>query len=110
MNIEKVINLVEQKLSKSDFYNISDKKRVQINSIIIENSTFANFIYIYEQYESIWSNEPKFQKWSIDLNKDVFEKGWNDEQKLAQKIYKLIYHGGDKGYTWKGRLVWTNEI
>ena len=109
MDFIKVINLVEKKLKNSDFYEISEKTRVDIIGIKIENFTFSKGIFVEEQYDYPWANEPQYQKWSFTIKNEVFEKSWNSEEKLANKIFKLIYHGGDKGYSYNGRLVWSCE-
>lgn len=105
MNIENVIYLVEKKLWKSDFYDISDKRYLNIKDIIIEKGTFGMYIYVLEEHRTHFYSDIKYKKWSIDIKKEVFEKSWNNEQKLANKIFKLIYADGEKGYSFNGRLV-----
>lgn len=105
MNIENVKKLIVKKLNKSNFYEISDKRSIIIKDLIIENGTFGIYIYILEEYQTHFYNDLKCKKWNIGIRKSVFEKSWNDELKLADKIYKLIYADGEKSYSYNGRLL-----
>ena len=105
MNIENVKKLIIKKLNKSNFYDLSDKRYIKIKDIIIKTGTFGMYIYVLEEFQTHFYSDLKYKKWSIGIRKSVFEKSWNTEQKLADKIFKLIYADGEKGYTHNGRLV-----
>ena len=108
MNINNIINLINKKINKSNFYNIcDDKKNLNVVAINIEESTFGTYIKVWTNYVDRFENM-KEQEWKIDIKNSVFQ-NWKDEQKLADKIFKLIYNDGEKYYSWSGRLMWSNQ-
>ena len=105
MNIEKINKLVQDKLNKSDFYNITFKRNMKVFNVVVEPVIGGIYVQITTQHNNIISSEIKHDNITLMINPSVFYKSWNDENKLVQKIYNLIYFCGLKTYNYNGRLV-----
>lgn len=105
MNIENVNKLVQDKLNKSDFYDITFKRNMKVINVVIENVIGGVYVQITTQNQTIIRNGLIHDNITLLIDPKVFYKSWNDENKLAQKIYNLIYFCGLKTYNYNGRLV-----
>lgn len=105
MNIEKINNLVQNKLNKSDFYDITFKRNMKVFNVMVQPVIGGIYVQITTQHQTIISGGLKHESITLLLDPKVFNEKWNNENKLAQKIYKLIYFCGLKTYNYNGRLV-----
>ena len=105
MNIEKINQLVQNKLNKSDFYDITFKRNMKVFNVSIQPVIGGIHVLITTQHHTIISGQLIHENITLLLDPKVFSKSWNDESKLAQKIYNLIYFCGLKTYNYNGRLI-----
>lgn len=105
MNIEKINKLVQNKLNESDFYEITFKRNMKVFNVVIENVIDSVYVQITTQSQTVLKQGLFHENITLLIDPKVFYKSWNDDNKLAQKIYNLIYFCGSKTYNYNGRLV-----